>query len=70
MRKEKVNHICEGPGEMRRKKSKIKGREDLEFLYLEENPTLFIQIKHLKVDQRPLKCCEKDQGNQLNVLDV
>ena len=70
MSKAKVEHIFKGLGEIRRKKSKIKGRKALDLLSLKATPTFFNQIKHLKVDQRPLNHWGKDQGNQLNVGDV
>ena len=66
----KVDQNCKGLGEIRREKSKIKGRNDLDLLSLEATPTLFSQIKHLKVDQRPQNHWGKYKGNQLNVWDV
>ena len=70
MSKEKVDQICKGIGDIRRSKNKTKGIKVLNPLSLEEIPTLFSQIKYLKVDLRPLNHQGKDQRKQLNVWDV
>lgn len=54
----------------KKKEKQDQRRKGLYLLYLEETPILFIQIRHLKMDQGPRNHWGKDQDNQLNVGDV